>query len=136
MHLTIVKTISAAALAVISLSSPYAMAQTSSPGSASISNASNAYRPSAEEVGDFDNVYRLDNHQIMSLRIENGHFLANIKGKREVELYPKGPGLFMTRAGTTLEFLNGREQVILTDADLLPGIFIAPGQAHRTIASR
>lgn len=133
MKTTFVNTCSVAVLSFATLASPYVMAQAAD---TSVRVNATPYRATAEEIGDFDNVYRLDNGQKMALRLQSGHFYASLEGKREVELIAKGPGLFVSRSGATLEFKNDREQVLVSDAERLPGANFSANASGRTLASR
>lgn len=133
MKTTFVNTCAVAVLSFATLASPYVMAQAAD---TSVRVNATPYRATAEEIGDFDNVYRLDNGQKMALRLQSGHFYAGLEGKREVELIAKGPGLFVSRSGATLEFKNDREQVLVSDAERLPGANFSTSASGRTLASR
>ena len=86
------------------------------------------YHVTAQEAFDIEQQYRLSNGQRLEVRQQDKHFFGRLIDEREwqekasVEIYPTGPGQFVTRQGSTFVFSNEGEHVVIDDAQFLPGL--------------
>ncbi|MGK5063601.1 hypothetical protein [Janthinobacterium sp. LB3P112] len=86
------------------------------------------YHVTAQEAFDLEQQYRLSNGQRLEVHQQNQHFFGRLIDDREwqaqpsVEIYPTGPGQFITRQGSTFVFSNAGEHVVIDDAQFLPGL--------------
>jgi|GEM_PF-4937997 len=117
--------------AIFALAGGTAQAQTAAaPQTAdSVRVTSGAYYPvTAQQAFDIEQQYRLSNGQRLEVHQQNKHFFGRLIDEREwqekasVEIYPTGPGQFITRQGSTFVFSNEGEHVVIDDAQLLPGL--------------
>lgn len=88
------------------------------------------YHVSAEEAATLDQPYQLSNGQVFVVRQQDDQFFGHLAqrvhatARPEVELYPSGPGKFVTQKGTILVFSNAGERLLIDDAQTLPGLRI------------
>ena len=86
------------------------------------------YHVTAQEAFDIEQQYRLSNGQRLEVRQQDKHFFGRLIDDREwqekasVEIYPTGPGQFVTKKGATFAFSNAGEHVVIDDAQFLPGL--------------
>ena len=86
------------------------------------------YHVTAQDASDIEQQYRLSNGQRLEVRQQDRHFFGRLIDDREwqekasVEIYPTGPGQFVTRQGSTFVFSNEGEHVVIDDAQFLPGL--------------
>ena len=86
------------------------------------------YHVTAQEAFDIEQQYRLSNGQRLEVRQQDKHFFGRLIDDREwqekasVEIYPTGPGQFVTKKGATFVFSNEGEHVVIDDAQFLPGL--------------
>ena len=86
------------------------------------------YHVTAQEAFDIEQQYRLSNGQRLEVHQQDKHFFGRLIDEREwqakpsVEIYPTGPGQFVTRQGSTFVFSNEGAHVVIDDAQLLPGL--------------
>ena len=88
-----------------------------------------AYYPvTAKQAFDIEQQYRLSNGQRLEVHQQDKHFFGRLIDEREwqekasVEIYPTGPGQFVTKKGATFVFSNEGEHVVIDDAQFLPGL--------------
>ena len=142
------------AAALFALASAGAMAQATQTPAVADSvrvTVSTPYHVTAEEAATLDRPYQLSNGQVFFVRQQDHQFFgrlaqrANSPARLEVELYPSGPGKFVTRKGASLAFSNAGELVMIDDAQTLPGLRIsdamrtansADGGTHIRLVSR
>lgn len=86
------------------------------------------YHVTAQEAFDIEQQYRLSNGQRLEVRQQDKHFFGRLIDDREwqekasVEIYPTGPGQFVTKKGATFAFSNAGDRVVIDDAQFLPGL--------------
>lgn len=86
------------------------------------------YHVTAQEAFDIEQQYRLSNGQRLEVRQQDNHFFGRLIDDREwqekasVEIYPTGPGQFVTKKGATFAFSNAGDRVVIDDAQFLPGL--------------
>ena len=86
------------------------------------------YHVTAQEASDIEQQYRLSNGQRLEVRQQDKHFFGRLIDEREwqakpsVEIYPTGPGQFVSKKGATFVFSNAGEHVVIDDAQFLPGL--------------
>ena len=89
-----------------------------------------AYHVTAQEAFDIEQQYRLSNGQRLEVQQQNNHFFGRLIDEREwqakpsVEIYPTGPGQFVSKKGATFDFSNAGDRVVIDDAQFLPGLRI------------
>ncbi|MCX7294253.1 hypothetical protein [Janthinobacterium sp.] len=89
-----------------------------------------AYHVTAQEAFAIEQQYRLSNGQRLEIHQQETHFFGRLIDDREwqkkasVEIYPTGPGQFVSKKGATFVFRNDgeRQHVTIDDAQLLPGL--------------
>jgi hypothetical protein len=119
------------AAALFALAGGAAQAQTSalpqSTDSVRVSSSS-SYRVTPQEAFDIEQQYRLSNGQRLEVQQTEHHFYGRLIDDREwqekssVEIYPTGPGQFVTQKGATFAFSDAGGRVVIDDAQLLPGL--------------
>lgn len=145
---------SLAAAVLLTFAAAGAIAQTSNPPAVTDSvrvTVGTPYHVTAEEAATLDRPYQLSNGQVFFVRQQEHQFFgqlaqrANGPARHEVELHPSGPGKFITRKGASLAFSNAGEQLVIDDAQTLPGLRIndnmrtadsADGNTHIRLVSR
>lgn len=86
------------------------------------------YHVTAQEAFDIEQQYRLSNGQRLEVHQQDNHFFGRLIDDREwqakssVEIYPTGPGQFVTKKGAAFVFSNEGKQVVIDDAQFLPGL--------------
>ena len=92
-----------------------------------------AYHVTAQEAFAIEQQYRLSNGQRLEIHQQENHFFGRLIDDREwqkkasVQIYPTGPGQFVSKKGATFVFSNDgeREHVTIDDAQLLPGLHVS-----------
>jgi hypothetical protein len=86
------------------------------------------YHVTAQDASDIEQQYRLSNGQRLEVRQQDKHFFGRLIDEREwhakpsVEIYPTGPGQFVTKKGAAFVFSNAGDRVVIDDAQFLPGL--------------
>ncbi|KKO65248.1 hypothetical protein VM94_00780 [Janthinobacterium sp. KBS0711] len=86
------------------------------------------YHVTAQEAFDIEQQYHLSNGQRLEVHQQDNHFFGRLIDDREwqakasVEIYPTGPGQFVSKKGAAFVFSNEGKQVVIDDAQLLPGL--------------
>jgi len=86
------------------------------------------YHVTAQEAFDIEQQYRLSNGQRLEVHQQDKHFFGRLIDEREwqakpsVEIYPTGPGQFVSKKGATFVFSNEGAHVVIDDAQFLPGL--------------
>jgi len=86
------------------------------------------YHVTAQEASAIEQHYRLSNGQRLEVQQQDNHFFGRLIDEREwqakpsVEIYPTGPGQFVSKKGATFVFSNEGAHVVIDDAQLLPGL--------------
>ncbi|UQV45124.1 hypothetical protein KIV45_26040 [Janthinobacterium lividum] len=93
----------------------------------------NDYHVTAQEAFDIEQQYRMSNGQRLEVHQQGNHFFGRLIDDREwqekpsVEIYPTGPGQFVSKKGATFVFSNVGERVVIDDAQFLPGLHMPAG---------
>lgn len=118
-------------LALFALAGGTAQAQTAAapPTTDSVRVTSGTYyHVTAQEAFDIEQQYRLSNGQRLEVHQQDDHFFGRLIDDREwqekpsVEIYPTGPGQFVSKKGAAFVFSNAGDRVVIDDAQLLPGL--------------
>lgn len=119
------------AAALFALAGGAAQAQTSASPQTTDSvrvSSGTSYRVTPQEAFDIEQQYRLSNGQRLEVQQTDNHFYGRLIDDREwqekasVEIYPTGPGLFVTQKGATFAFSDAGSRVVIDDAQWLPGL--------------
>ncbi|MBE3026822.1 hypothetical protein GQ37_026490 [Janthinobacterium sp. BJB1] len=130
--------------AVFALAGSAAQAQTAAAPQAADSvrvTSGTYYHVTARQAFEIEQQYRLSNGQRLQIDQASNHFYGRLIDEREwqekpaVEIYPTGPGQFVTRRGTTFVFSNEGEHVVIDDAQLLPGLHMPAAMRSASTAS-
>ncbi|SDN87782.1 hypothetical protein SAMN05216517_11417 [Janthinobacterium sp. OK676] len=88
------------------------------------------YHVTAQEAFDIEQQYRLSNGQRLEVHQQDNHFFGRLIDDREwqekpsVEIYPTGPGQFVSKKGANFVFSNEGTHVVIDDAQFLPGLHV------------
>jgi len=88
-------------------------------GTVNISAAS-GYKPTEAEFNDYVSAYRFDNGAVLKFSQTLSRYYVELKNERLVRLHPVAKGVFVTDAGTRVEFRNDGEQVAIVNMERLP----------------
>jgi hypothetical protein len=86
------------------------------------------YHVTAQQAFAIEQQYRLSNGQRLEIQQQDKHFFGRLIDDREwqakpsVEIYPTGPGQFVSKKGAAFVFSNVGDQVVIDDAQFLPGL--------------
>jgi opacity protein-like surface antigen len=89
--------------------------------------------------GDFDDFahhYALSNDKYIRFTQSGRHYWARLKNEERVELYPIAANVFLTAAGTRVEFRDQGEQVVIDNFERLPMAVAMTATNVRVVASR
>ena len=78
------------------------------------------FRFQPQEFQDYLYSYALSNGDKMKFTQRVAHYYAEIKGYAKVEIYPVGPGQFITGAGTRLTFADEGNELAIDNYERLP----------------
>lgn len=73
-----------------------------------------------QEFQDYLYSYALSNGDTMKFTQRVAHYYAEIKGNPKVEIFPVGPGEFVTSAGTRLKFADEGYELVIDNYERLP----------------
>ena len=73
-----------------------------------------------QEFADYLYSYALSNGEQMKFTQKVAHYYAEIKGQKKVEIFPVGPGEFVTRAGTRINFQDEGLGLTISNYERLP----------------
>lgn len=129
---------------LFALAGAAAQAQTAAPPQAKDSvrvTSGSYYHVTAQEAFDIEQQYRLSNGQRLEVHQQDNHFFGRLIDDREwqekpsVEIYPTGPGQFITRQGSTFAFSNEGTHVVIDDAQFLPGLHMPAAMRSASTAN-
>jgi hypothetical protein len=89
--------------------------------------------------GDFDDFahrYALSNDKYIRFAQHGRHYWANLHGEAKVQLYPIASNVFVTAAGTRVEFREQGDQVVIENYERLPMAVAMRATNVRMVASR
>jgi hypothetical protein len=78
------------------------------------------FRFKPQEFQDYLYSYALSNGDKMKFTQRVAHYYAEIKGNAKVEIFPVGPGQFVTSAGTRLTFADEGNALAIDNYERLP----------------
>lgn len=82
--------------------------------------AQSTYKLAPDEFRDYNSNYGLSNGQYIRFTQQGRHYWARLQGGDKVELYAVEPRVFMTAAGTRVEFRDAGDQVVIDNYERLP----------------
>lgn len=94
------------------------------------------YKVAANEFDDYDYAYQLENGQILKFSQRVTSFYTQIRGEPKEQIFARAPGVFMTAAGTRIEFRDAGESVAITNLERLPMAVQMPATGRVMTASR
>jgi len=122
------------ALCAMSCLSGAALAQSSADSGQVRISSSAVYQVTAQEAMSMETPYALSNGQVLVVRQQDRQFFGRLARPRtmqegqEVELHATAPGRFVSGRGAAFAFEKNGEQVVIDDAQLLPGLRMPAGQ--------
>lgn len=84
-------------------------------------NARPTYQLASREFDDYAYTYDLSSGDSIRLRESSGRYFAHLNNEREVEIFGQRPGVFLSSTGTTIEFRDAGDTVLVTNPGALPG---------------
>jgi hypothetical protein len=108
----------AAAFALTSLS-VVAAPQDSKTESVQI-KAADAFKIKAQDFQDYAYTYHLSNDDDIHFSQRVTHYYAEIRGEKKTEMFAVAPGVFVTAAGTRVEFQDDGYAVTISNYERLP----------------
>ncbi len=118
----------AAAIALTSLSTAYAAPQVlgdAKSDSVQI-KAPGDFHMKPQEFEDYAYNYYLSNDDVIKFSQNVAHYYAQVRGERKAEMFPIAPGVFMTAAGTKVEFGDDGFSVTISNYERLPMANVLP----------
>lgn len=110
----------AAAFALTSLSATaFAAPQDSKPESVQI-KAPDGFKMKAQDFQDYAYTYHLSNDDDIHFSQRVSHFYAEVRGQKKAEMFAVAPGVFVTAAGTRVEFQDDGYTVNISNYERLP----------------
>lgn len=94
------------------------------------------YKLKVGEFDDFANRYALDNGYKIRFQRYAKHYYAQLSGELREEMYPVEPGVFMTAAGTRVQFKDRGDTVEIANFERLQPALAARGVNITVIARR
>ena len=94
------------------------------------------YRMYKGDFDDFAHHYALSNDKYIRFTQSGRHYWARLKNEERVQLYPIAPNVFLTAAGTRVEFRDQGEQVVIDNFERLPMSVAMTATNVRVVASR
>jgi hypothetical protein len=88
------------------------------------------------EFDDFAHNYALSNDKYIRFTQSGRHYWARLHGEDRVELYPVAANVFMTAAGTRIEFRDQGDQVVINNYERLPMAVAMSATNVRMVARR
>ncbi len=85
---------------------------------------------------DYANSYALSNDKTIKFTQSGGHYWARLKLEDRVELFPVAANVFVTAAGTRVEFRDRGEEVVIENFERLPMSVAMTETNVRVVASR
>ncbi len=112
----------AAAMALISLSTAYAGPQVQADAKSETVQikASEGFHMQPQEFDDYAYNYYLSNDDKIKFSRRVSHYYAQVYNEKKAEIFPVAPGVFMTAAGTRIEFQDAGFSVVISNYERLP----------------
>jgi hypothetical protein len=128
----------AAAVTLSFLGSAYAAGPQVSGGAASSVpvTGSATYKLAPQEFDDYAYTYILDNGMKMSFSRTVGRYYTEVNGEGRTEIFGRAPGVFMTAAGTRIEFSSDGDSLAISNLEKLPMAARAATPGHLYLARR
>ena len=112
--------LSIAVAAALSIAAIGAQAAQESTGDSVQIKAPPGFRFEPQEFGDYRYSYALSNGETIRFTQRVAHYYAQIDGNPKVEIFPVGPGKFVTRAGVELAFADQGYELAIDNYERLP----------------
>jgi hypothetical protein len=93
------------------------------------------YKLKIGEFDDYANRYALDNGYKIRFQRYAKHYYAQLSGELREEMFPVEPGVFMTAAGTRVQFKDQGDMVEIANFERLQPSLAATGM-HITVIAR
>jgi hypothetical protein len=106
--------------AALSIAAAGAMAAPEAVGESVQIKAPSGFRFKPQEFSDYLYSYALSNGDKITFTQRVAHYYAAIKGNPKVEIFPVGPGEFVTSAGTRLKFADEGYELAIDNYERLP----------------
>jgi hypothetical protein len=118
----------AAAIALTSLPTAYAAPQAQGEAKdASVHiKAPDGFRMRPQEFEDYAYPYHLSNDDTIQFSQRVAHYFAQVSGQKKTEMFAVAPGVFMTAAGTRVEFRDDGFTVLISNYERLPMAGVLP----------
>lgn len=126
-----------AAIALAAISSAYAAPQVVADNSDSVQVPGiTQHKLTQDEFKNYEIPYRLTDGQMLKFTQDYNLYYTQIRGEPKARIYPRAPGVFMTAAGTRIEFRDEGETVAVTNLERLPMAVTMPATGRVITASR
>lgn len=127
----------AAAVAFATVSFAHAAPQAASDRAESVQiKAPENYKAAAGEFDDYAYSYQLDDGHVIKFTQRVTTFYAQLKGEPRVQIFERAPGVFVTAAGTRMQFRNEGETVAISNLERMPMAVAMPDTGKVYLASR
>jgi hypothetical protein len=94
------------------------------------------YKAAPGAFDDYAYAYQLDDGRIIRFTQRVTTFYAQLKGEPKVQIFARAPGVFMTAAGTRIQFRDTGETVAITNLNRMQAAGAAADDGKVYIASR
>ena len=98
--------------------------------------AQSTYKLAPDEFRDYNASYALSNGNAIRFTQSGRHYWARLKDGDKVELFAVEPRVFMTAAGTRVEFQDEGDQLVIDNYERLPLAVAMNAVNVRVVASR
>jgi hypothetical protein len=88
--------------------------------------APDAFKPKAQDFQDYAYTYHLSNDDDIHFSQRVTHYYAEIRGQQKTEMFAVAPGVFLTAAGTRVEFQDDGYAVTISNYERLPMAQVLP----------
>jgi hypothetical protein len=118
----------AAAIALTSLSTAYAAPQVLGDAKSDTVQikAPDGFKMQPQDFQEYAYSYHLSNDDTVKFTQRVAHYYAQVRGEQKAEMFPVAPGVFMTAAGTKVEFRDDGYAVVISNYERLPMANVLP----------
>jgi len=110
----------AAALVLTSLSATAVAAPQDGKNASVQIKAPDGFKFKVQDFQDYAYTYRLSNDDDIHFSQRVAHYYAEIRGQNKTEMFAVAPGVFVTAAGTRIEFQDDGYAVTISNYERLP----------------
>ena len=79
-----------------------------------------AYRLAPQEFYNYEQRYLLENGMVLSFHEKRRHYYVQYRDETPLEIFPLAEGVFMTAAGSRMEFKEEGDIIAISHLELLP----------------